>query len=237
MLAPEGTCRIGRAEESDVFVPDVGVSRCHADIRWEGDAFVIADLGSANGTFVNGERVTERVLAHGDEIRVGPLTLGFRVEEADGVDASRRARTRHVRELDTAVSRSPFARGIAGGLADVPISEVVQLLERARKTGRLRVGRAGWRGSLSFREGRIVTAEWADPDGGRLAGSEAAYALLALEEGDFDFIAEAVLEEASMAQPVQALLLETMRRADESSRPGRLPEDNVEDGQLNDTLA
>jgi serine phosphatase RsbU (regulator of sigma subunit) len=62
---------IGRRTESDLRLPGADISRLHAEITVEGGACVIHDRESRFGTFVNGERVAERTLAHGDRIRVG----------------------------------------------------------------------------------------------------------------------------------------------------------------------
>ena len=53
----EGTSAIGRSEESDVFLVDPSVSRNHAEIDVDTRGALVRDLGSTNGTFVNGERV------------------------------------------------------------------------------------------------------------------------------------------------------------------------------------
>ncbi len=68
---------IGRAEDSVIRLPDDMVSRYHAQISLVNGAYVIKDLVSANGTFVNGQLVTEDPLALGDEIRVGHTVLVF----------------------------------------------------------------------------------------------------------------------------------------------------------------
>lgn len=68
---------IGRLSECEVMLDDSHVSRRHAEVRKQGDAFVVVDLKSSNGTRVNGERVTEHVLNEGDEIQVGGTTLRF----------------------------------------------------------------------------------------------------------------------------------------------------------------
>ena len=69
---------IGRMSECDITIPDTNVSRRHAQIRPSGSGFSIADLGSTNGTLVNGERlVTEKRLADGDIISVGASHLRF----------------------------------------------------------------------------------------------------------------------------------------------------------------
>jgi hypothetical protein len=66
---------IGRLPECGVVLSDPNVSRRHAEVRRAGDLVVVADLGSTNGTRVNGVPVREQQLAHGDEITVGSTTL------------------------------------------------------------------------------------------------------------------------------------------------------------------
>jgi hypothetical protein len=73
----EDPVTIGRLPECDVVLNDKNVSRRHAEVRKEGDAFVVVDLGSTNGTKVNGAGVQQRPLADGDEITVGASTLRF----------------------------------------------------------------------------------------------------------------------------------------------------------------
>ena len=69
---------IGRLAESDVVVADPGVSRRHAEVRRENGRFVISDLGSTNGTLVNGASIGERTLEQGDRISIGRTVLEFR---------------------------------------------------------------------------------------------------------------------------------------------------------------
>jgi hypothetical protein len=66
---------IGRLPECTVVLGDPNVSRRHAEIRHVGDAVVVTDLGSTNGTKVNGVPVREQHLASGDKITVGSTTL------------------------------------------------------------------------------------------------------------------------------------------------------------------
>jgi predicted component of type VI protein secretion system len=75
----EDPVSIGRAPESDLKLSDSTVSRNHAEIVRDGDAWVLRDLGSSNGTKVNGASALEQVLNDGDEIRVGSATLRFEV--------------------------------------------------------------------------------------------------------------------------------------------------------------
>ena len=73
-----GTISMGRAESSFVTIVDSRVSRQHARIQQHGDEFIIVDLHSSNGTFVNGQRIDEYVLAPGDEIQIGDTVFQFK---------------------------------------------------------------------------------------------------------------------------------------------------------------
>lgn len=67
----------GRHPDSDVFLDDVTVSRRHAEFRRSGDGFVVRDVGSLNGTYVNRDRVDEVTLGNGDEVQVGKYRLVY----------------------------------------------------------------------------------------------------------------------------------------------------------------
>ncbi|MFI5261860.1 MAG: FhaA domain-containing protein [Candidatus Limnocylindrales bacterium] len=73
-----GPARIGRAPDNDLVLADAGVSRVHARIAPQQGAWIFQDLGSSNGSFLNGHRVTEVALGRGDELRLGEtrLTVG-----------------------------------------------------------------------------------------------------------------------------------------------------------------
>src|SRR3712207_3660065 len=68
---------IGRSPECDIFLDDVTVSRKHAELVREGDAFTITDLGSLNGTFVNRRRIETARLEDDDEVQIGKYRLTF----------------------------------------------------------------------------------------------------------------------------------------------------------------
>jgi len=69
--------RIGRAPDNDICIPDSGVSGIHARIVREGNAWVLEDLQSRNGTFVNDEQIERATLADGDLIGIGKVDLKF----------------------------------------------------------------------------------------------------------------------------------------------------------------
>ena len=70
--------RIGRGVDAEVRLPDTGVSRLHAEVRLEDGSATVVDLGSTNGTTVNGRKVTTSTLTDGDRIGLGPATLVYR---------------------------------------------------------------------------------------------------------------------------------------------------------------
>jgi hypothetical protein len=71
---------IGRSRECDIQLDDPNTSRRHAEVRREGDAWIVADLGSTNGIKVNGSRVSEAELHPGDEVTLGLIRLRFERE-------------------------------------------------------------------------------------------------------------------------------------------------------------
>jgi pSer/pThr/pTyr-binding forkhead associated (FHA) protein len=68
---------LGRSRECDIRLADTNVSRRHAEVRREDDAYWIVDLGSTNGTELNGRRVEREQLSDGDRITLGATDVRF----------------------------------------------------------------------------------------------------------------------------------------------------------------
>ena len=78
-------CVLGRSLDADIRFDVPGVSRRHARIVVDGERVALEDLGSQNGTYLRGERITGRAtLTDGDEVRLGPVSIVFRHVSADG---------------------------------------------------------------------------------------------------------------------------------------------------------
>ncbi len=73
-----GSNVLGRGTDADIRLPDTGVSRKHVDVQLDGGTVTVEDLGSTNGTLVNGRRVGRQELADGDVIRIGHSVLVYR---------------------------------------------------------------------------------------------------------------------------------------------------------------
>ena len=68
---------LGRHPRSDIFLDDITVSRRHAEVRRDGARYWVRDVGSLNGTYLNGERVEDGEMIDGNELQVGKFKLVF----------------------------------------------------------------------------------------------------------------------------------------------------------------
>ena len=75
------TYTVGRHRNNDIVISDPKVSSFHARLDRSPEAFVVVDLKSRNGSFINGRRVETGALRNGDELRMGPARLVYRVED------------------------------------------------------------------------------------------------------------------------------------------------------------
>jgi pSer/pThr/pTyr-binding forkhead associated (FHA) protein len=109
---------LGRLDTNDIPVHDAKASREHAKIYRQGGRFAIVDLNSSNGTFVNGDKITKRILEPGDVIEIGVVRLTFEDPEAEL--AKQAAATAGRKTLDealggTAAEKQAGAAGATGG--------------------------------------------------------------------------------------------------------------------------
>ncbi len=73
----DGLTELGRHPASAISLDDITVSRRHAEIERTPEGYVVRDVGSLNGTYVNQERIDQAVLHHGDELQIGKFRLVF----------------------------------------------------------------------------------------------------------------------------------------------------------------
>lgn len=113
--------RIGRVEGQDIVIPDTTVSSQHCElVRMEDGGYFARDLGSSNGTRINGARITEQTLSHSDILQVGGIEVLYHSDE------------------DVAVAPKKAATGInledtAGGLQIQEMSNVNPFSKGAKK--------------------------------------------------------------------------------------------------------
>src|SRR3954465_2899370 len=113
---------IGRRSETDLRLPGADISRVHAEISTENGGCVIRDKQSRFGTFINGEKHSEKVLAHGDQIRLGQAgdteIVFFIDEEAPSVERQRVSAASDLRQM-AALLEGVRALGSGPGLDEV----------------------------------------------------------------------------------------------------------------------
>ncbi len=81
LVVGTGGVVIGRSRQCDIVIDDANVSRRHAEVRLQGGAWVLSDLGSTNGTVLGGRRIEEpEVIEPGDEIEIGTSVITFELE-------------------------------------------------------------------------------------------------------------------------------------------------------------
>lgn len=213
---------LGRASELDMVLVEEMVSRHHARIAWSGDSFFIEDLGSTNGTFVNGEKIERRDIQEGDRILVGTSILKV-VEATHSIRAAQFAR----RDRPDTPPEQEGPPRMTGSLSEVSLPDLLQLFAASRKSGVLSVRAEGQAGHLHLKEGdlRFATIEGRT----KLASNKAVYRMLRWTDGHFQLDPPEDEEfETPIAVSLQELLMEGCRQMDEiANLGGELPADGA----------
>jgi pSer/pThr/pTyr-binding forkhead associated (FHA) protein/tetratricopeptide (TPR) repeat protein len=85
-IPPGGTLTLGRSEKASIVLPEPAASRLHADVGETAGSYWVRDRGSSNGTWVNGRRIREKVLADGDRVRIGTVEMAFVAAQAPAIE-------------------------------------------------------------------------------------------------------------------------------------------------------
>jgi uncharacterized protein DUF4388/FHA domain-containing protein len=213
---------IGRAEDVDLVLDDARVSRKHARIVEDQGRYLIEDLGSTNGIFVNAHRVQRAVLREGDRIQIGTSLMKLVISR--GARPSR---------LDHTVLWFPPSEPAAGGatareansrfsgsIEEIPLFDLLQLLSTSKKSGMLDVQGPQGQGRIYIRQGQITYASLRESP--ELHPRKAMYRLLAWQSGTFELKPpDARQFEREIKEQPEALILEAMRQLDEIARLGK----------------
>jgi pSer/pThr/pTyr-binding forkhead associated (FHA) protein len=199
---------IGRAKSCTIILPVGMVSRHHARIEWNGRAFVVKDLGSRHGTYVNGEGVRQHELRNRDVVKIGPYALEFYIYSGDT-----RAFTQMDRELEktadiTIGDPTQNINSFRGNIAEMNLGEILQLLNLTRKSGDLEVKSRGKTGTIFIRGGEIMDAVI-----GRKKGEDAIGKIIRVHEGTYRFTLNEEPVEKVIYLKTSRLLVEALRAA------------------------
>jgi Domain of unknown function (DUF4388)/FHA domain len=221
-LAQSGDLVIGRSSGLDLVLIEDMVSRKHARITLASGGITIADLGSTNGTFVNGEKVGQAQLKEGDRILIGTSILKLVARTAGAITPFDAKSAQQDLERSAAAHEKKQGKrtGVQGRLEEVPLVDLLQLLSTSKKTGAIAI--TGYRsGRVHLRAGNVVSAVIdADPT---LPPKKALYRMVSWTQGGFEFVAqegELPPMPNEIADPTEHLILEAMQQADELARGG-----------------
>ena len=206
-IRAEGSIVLGRSQSCDITLDTPDASRRHAEIASAGAGYVVRDLESTNGTFVNGHRIREHRLQPGDRIGIGRLVIVFCQVDAglEGDGATERGNAQTIVALDPVPVEC-----FRGDMREIPPFAVLQTLEMGRKTGLLRVDSELGPGRFWLGDGTPIHAETESQ-----RGFEAAIEIVQATSGSFSFEPDLIATERSIDSTVTALLLEASRRLDE----------------------
>jgi len=208
---------IGRSSDLDMVLVEDMVSRKHAKISTVGNQIVISDMGSTNGTFVNGEKVKKARLKEGDRILIG--TSIIKLVSVEGLVGGTEAEARAKLESNAQRRQQTSAAGrpMSGSIEEIPLPDLLQLLSTSRKSGVLTVRSDRGTGKIYLRKGQIYYASI--DDNFAIRPQKAIYRLLTWSTGAFELEApdeRQVMEEIS--ESTEALLMEGVRHLDEIRR-------------------
>ena len=223
-LGEMGELVIGRSSDLDMVLIEDMVSRKHAKITLAPGQITISDLGSTNGTFVNGEKVKRSRLKEGDRILIGTSILKLvSVARQAGAAIDVKQAQQHLDRAAAAQEKKTGGRtAVQGRLEEVPLVDLLQLLSTSKKTGAIVI--KGYRGGrVHLRGGKVVSAVIdADPT---LPPKKALYRMVTWTQGGFEFVpqeGELPPMPNEISEGTEQLVIEAMHQADEMGR-GNLP--------------
>ena len=214
-LRPNREIIIGRSSDLDMVLVEDMVSRKHAKIVTDGRMVSIQDLGSTNGTFVNGEKVRSMQLKDGDRILIGTSIIKLVANSGDTrAPAASLSEIEARSKMQVTASRRIAPKSMSGNIEEIPLPDLLQLLSTSRKSGVL-VLRSEWgTGRLHLRKGQIYFANI--DESFDMSPRKAMFRMLTWNQGLFELEPpdeRRVIEE--LQDSTEMLLMEGMRQLDE----------------------
>jgi pSer/pThr/pTyr-binding forkhead associated (FHA) protein len=217
-LLPDREIVIGRSSDLDMVLVEDMVSRKHAKISTHAEQLIIQDLGSTNGTFVNGEKIKKARLKEGDRVLIGTSILKVVSGRADVQDDSAAKKQLETMEKAKAGQESSARSSMSGSLEEVPVPDLLQLFSTSKRTGVLHIRSSLGYGKIHLRNGNVFYAS-IDEDHD-LGPKKALHRIVGWEDGQFEF--GRTEEEGSfvieLEEATEALLMEALRELDEFRR-------------------
>jgi pSer/pThr/pTyr-binding forkhead associated (FHA) protein len=212
-IVPEKQIVVGRSSDLDMVLVEDMVSRKHARIAMQADQIWIEDLGSTNGTFVNGEKIKRARLKEGDRVLIGTSIL--KVIAGEGQSQPREtAEVKQNLERVADQRRTSANRTMSGSIEEVPLPDLLQLFGTSKKSGVLVLRTDDDVGRIFMRKGIIYHASINDLDD--VPPMKSIFRLLTWQKGLFDLDPPDEREFPNeLSLSVQEILMEGLRQLDE----------------------
>jgi pSer/pThr/pTyr-binding forkhead associated (FHA) protein len=213
-IVPDKQIVVGRSSDLDMVLVEDMVSRKHARIAMQQDQIWIEDLGSTNGTFVNGEKIKRARLKEGDRVLIGTSILKVIAGDATSPAARDEAQVKQNLENVAAAHRTSQARTMSGSIEEVPLPDLLQLFGTSKKSGVLVVRTEDDVGKIFMRKGLIYFVLINDLDD--VPPLKSMYRMLSWAKGNFDLDPPDEREFPNEINvSVQEVLMEGLRQMDE----------------------
>lgn len=215
-LKTEKACVIGRSSELDMVLVEDMVSRKHAKITWQAGKPHIEDLGSTNGTFVNGEKILKQSrIKEGDRILIGTSILKL-VKAGGGAEMSDAQVKQNLEQVAAQQSARQTKTAMTGKLEEVPLPDLLQLFYTSKKNGVLVVN--GEReAKIYLRQGKVYYA--VIDDNHELGPQKSFNRVVTWEHGEFELRPPDAQEfMVELDASTEALLMDALRQLDELRR-------------------
>ena len=216
-LKAEKQVVIGRSSELDMVLVEDMVSRKHAKITVSGPKITIEDLGSTNGTFVNGEKIKQARLKEGDRILIGTSILKLVTSGANAADIDERVVKQKLEEVaERQASRASKTSSMTGKIEEVPLPDLLQLFHTSKKNGVL-VVKNDREARIYLRTGKVYYA--VIDDNHALGPQKSFNRIITWEVGDFELRApDPQTFPVELDMSTEALLMDGLRQLDEYKR-------------------
>jgi pSer/pThr/pTyr-binding forkhead associated (FHA) protein len=240
---------LGRGSDADILIDHKKASRRHARIFARASSHFIEDLGSINGTIVNGEKIKEKELYPGDSIQIADARFRVRsgneelgINEDQGLNP---ATVGIFRDRDPAGEFATMGSSMSGSLATTKPKELLGMMSEANATGVLSVHASWGTGRILFRKGAIY---YARVDGSpSITPEKAIQRLIRAKSGSFEFNHEPPLKvDSELSISMEAILEEhesfpvefaKLDKLIPSPDAGLIPAKSVDENSLSDDQA
>jgi pSer/pThr/pTyr-binding forkhead associated (FHA) protein len=225
-ISANGKVTVGRADTNSLVLTEPRVSRFHAQIDFlqQSQTYAVSDMGSSNGTYVNGHKLRPlddaHQLANWDKIRMASCVFTARfVDDPEIIkrefkELGARVHLEATELIDVAtLQSSAHQASISGDLEHLYAVELFQMFENARKTGILTLATDIGNGRFAFDNGQIIAAEF-----GSLVDDFAVFESLKISRGTFSFTSlREITEKQRITTVTTILLMEGCRLLDEAN--------------------